>query len=156
MKIFRAAFSALLLLFTLMACAHDGEVVVGAITTDDLLAQYPDFNQAYQQSEFTAVELAQVKAWPEQLKVTTYFGTWCHDSQREVPKMLKILALRPVISSQLIALDINKSDPEGRAAGADIAFTPTFVITLDGKEIGRIVERPETSLVSDISAMLTI
>ncbi|WDE00167.1 thioredoxin family protein [Thalassomonas actiniarum] len=154
MKIFRTITLSALLLFTLVACAHDGKVAVGAINTDELLAQYADFSQAYRQVELSEQELAQVKRWPDKLEVTTYFGTWCHDSQREVPKMLKILALRPELSSQLIALDINKSEPEGRASDAGIAFTPTFVITLDGRELGRIVERPETSLVADISAFL--
>ncbi|WDE06514.1 thioredoxin family protein [Thalassomonas viridans] len=156
MKIYRAIGLAAFLLFTLVACAHDGKVAVGAINSDELFSQYPDFSQAYQQAELSAPEQEQVKGWPEKLKVTTYFGTWCHDSQREVPKMLKILALRPDLSSELLALDINKSDPEGKAADAGIAFTPTFVVTLDGQEIGRIVERPETSLVGDISAMLAI
>ncbi|WDE12941.1 thioredoxin family protein [Thalassomonas haliotis] len=156
MKIYRVITSTALLLFTLMACAHDGKVAVGVIKPDDLLAQYADFSQAYQQAELTGQELAQVKAWPDKLEVTTYFATWCHDSQREVPKMLKILALRPELSSQLIALDINKSDPDGKAADAGIAFTPTFVVTLEGREIGRIVERPESTLVTDINAMLAI
>lgn len=154
MTIYRALTSAALLLFTLMACAHDGKVAVGVINSEELFAQYADFSQAYQQAEISKQELEQIKAWPDKLQVTTYFGTWCHDSQREVPKMLKILALRPKLSSQLIALDFNKSEPEGKASDAGIAFTPTFVITLDGQEVGRIVERPETSLVADISAFL--
>ncbi|WP_281556226.1 thioredoxin family protein [Thalassomonas sp. RHCl1] len=154
MKTFRAIISSALLLFTLTACAHDDKVAVGIISTDELLAQYADFSQVFQQVDLTEQELAQVRSWPDKLQITTYFGTWCHDSQREVPKMLKILALRPELSSQLIALDLNKSEPQGKASDAGIAFTPTFVITLDGQELGRIVERPETSLVADISAFI--
>jgi hypothetical protein len=54
----------------------------------------------------------------------------------------------------LLALDYQKSEPNGRAKEANIKYTPTFIISLAEKEIGRIIERPKESLVGDISDML--
>jgi hypothetical protein len=47
---------------------------------------------------------------------------------------------------ELVALDFNKTEPKGRAALQGLEYTPTFVFLVAGEEIGRIVERPDTSL----------
>ena len=93
---------------------------------------------------------------PADLKVKILFGTWCHDSEREVPRMLKLLAASHVKEENisLIALDIRKEEPEGRAKALDVRFTPTFVFFSDGIELGRIVERPTESLQADIKAIV--
>ena len=80
------------------------------------------------------------------------FGTWCHDSEREVPRLLKLLAASGVKeeSISLIALDISKEEPEGRAKVLDVRFTPTFIFFSDGIELGQIVEQPSKSLFEDI------
>jgi hypothetical protein len=54
----------------------------------------------------------------------------------------------------LIALDIRKEEPEGRAKALDVRFTPTFIFLTGGTEMGRIVERPNVNLEHDIKAML--
>ena len=156
MKTYRCTLLSVFLLFTLTACANDSQMAVGKITPAELFTQYPQFAQAYHDFELPAQEQLQVKDWPQNLQVTAYFGTWCHDSEREVPKMLKLLALNSAIKIRLIALDGKKSDPQGLANDAGISFTPTFVITLDDKEVGRIIERPENTLITDINVMLAI
>ena len=85
------------------------------------------------------------------------FGTWCHDSEREVPRLLKILDALGVEDDRLmlIALDWDKREPLGRAREAGVEFTPTFVFYVDGREVGRIVERPEVSLEQDIERIVS-
>lgn len=72
--------------------------------------------------------------------------------------MLKLLAASDVKEENisLIALDIRKQEPEGRAKALDVQFTPTFVFFSDGIELGRIIEQPAASLEEDLSALLTI
>ena len=85
------------------------------------------------------------------------FGTWCHDSEREVPRLLKILDALGVGDERvtLIALDWDKREPRDRARDAGVKFTPTFIFYLDGSEAGRIVERPEVSLEQDIARIVS-
>ena len=37
-----------------------------------------------------------------------------------------------------------------------LKYTPTFILMRDGKEIGRVVERAETSLIQDLQALAAV
>ena len=50
-----------------------------------------------------------------------------------------------------MAPDLNKDDPQNLARSNNIKYTPTFVVYLGDKKIGRIIERPIVSLVDDIT-----
>lgn len=124
---------------------------VGDISQTELLDRHEVFKRNYD-----AYEVASgVDGLPPDLEVTILFGTWCHDSEREVPRMLKLLAASGLKkeSISLIALDIRKSEPEGRAKALDVRFTPTFIFSRAGIELGRIVERPESSLRGDVATL---
>ena len=125
---------------------------VGDISKTELLDRHEVFKRNYD-----AYEVASgVDGLPPDLEVTILFGTWCHDSEREVPRMLKLLAASGLKkeSISLIALDIRKSEPEGRAKALDVRFTPTFIFSRAGMELGRIVERPESSLRGDVATLI--
>ena len=129
---------------------------VGDINQQALFAGYPEFNANYQAYKPSAESVASFKAsLPEALEVRVLFGTWCHDSEREVPRLLKLLDLAgiPNESVELFALDRKKKDPGGMADAMGVKYTPTFIFYVDGGEIGRIVEKPEISLISDISRL---
>ena len=148
---------ALISAFMFVACANTHEQndhAVGEIKQEQLLAKYSAFLESYQSFEIDPLQKSQIQNWPADLKVEVYFGTWCHDSEREVPHLLKALQSYHQESITLFALDTNKNDPQGRAQKMKVKYTPTFVVYLAGKEIGRIVERPDQSLVDDISLMI--
>ena len=154
-------FSAILISFTLVfvsACANSqvekNSMAIGEISQKQLMRDHQSFQQSYQIVKLSDAEVAEINTWPKGLQVDVYFGTWCHDSQREVPKFLKILAENSNISTRLFGLDYAKSEPSGAARSHDIKYTPTFIVYQNNKEIGRIIERPQVSLVADISAML--
>ena len=146
----------LLLSITLFACNDDeiAEYAVGEIPASQLFEQYETFSDGFKKFELNADQISQVEQWPANLKIGVYFGTWCHDSQREVPRLLKALQNAEHVKVELIALDYDKNDPQGRAEQVDIKFTPTFIVYLAGQEIGRIIESPKQSLVDDISTMI--
>ena len=76
------------------------------------------------------------------------FGTWCHDSQREIPKLLRILEdinLKPEKIS-LIGLDYDKNEPLNRGEMLGVKRTPTIIFYKDEIEIGRIEETPKIML----------
>ena len=91
------------------------------------------------------------------LHVQVLFATWCHDSEREVPRLLKILETAGVESSavELVALDFNKTEPKGRAVSKDLQYTPTFIFSVRDEEIGRIVERPVGTLEAAIGSIMS-
>lgn len=150
---FNKAVAALFISISLTACASTTAKVedhVGDINAQQLLTTYTKFDHSYQSFELTETQVTQIKSLPDDLVIDIYFATWCHDSQREVPRLLKAFANKPQINVNLIGLDYHKLDPAGRAEDAGIKFTPTFIISRNGHELGRIIERPQVDLISDI------
>ena len=90
------------------------------------------------------------------VEIYMLFGTWCHDSKREVPRLLSLLNKLDVPENQinLIGLNFKKNDSQDRGKKFQIKKTPTFVFLRNQKEIGRIVEMPEISLEADLLKIL--
>lgn len=91
------------------------------------------------------------------MSITIFLGSWCHDSQREVPALLKILdtiSFNPGNLS-IVALSVNKDTPSKIEAKSGITRTPTFVFYRNGREIGRYVEQARKSLEQDILDIVT-
>ncbi len=88
--------------------------------------------------------------------IKVFFGSWCGDSKRELPKFYKVLEAANFPESQLevIALDRTKEaykqGPNGEEKGMQIHRVPTFIFYKDGKEVNRIVEYPQASLERDM------
>jgi len=144
---------------TLVGCIitsdHEAAAMpVGEISQQQLLTEHQSFSDGYQDYVLNAEQVAQVKQWPEDLSIDVFFGTWCHDSQREVPRLLKINQSNHNVSVNLIALDYNKSEPKQRAQQYQIKYTPTFIVSLNGNELGRIIEKPNISLIADINQLI--
>jgi len=157
LRIYTQAVAAALVLLmvtplSLHAAADRYRYPLGDISQAQLLERHEVFKRNYDAYEVTAG----IDGLPADLKVKILFGTWCHDSEREVPRMLKLLAASGVKEDNisLISLDIRKEEPEGRAKALDVRFTPTFIFLTGGTEMGRIVERPNVNLEHDIKAML--
>tara|TARA_B100000900_G_scaffold262190_1_gene223444 strand:+ start:180 stop:614 length:435 start_codon:yes stop_codon:yes gene_type:complete len=127
---------------------------VGDISQAELLERHDAFRRNYENYEV----LTEIDGLPTDLEVKILFGTWCHDSEREVPRMLKLLAASGVKEKNvsLISLDFRKQEPGGRAKALRVRFTPTFVFFSDGKELGRIVEQPHKSLETDLAAIVKV
>ena len=134
--------------------ADDIPDVVGEMSGEALLAQYPAFMDEYKSYQPSDAEIKAVSAIEDDT-LLILFGAWCHDSEREVPRLLKTLDASGLDVPQftLFAVDRKKSDPEGVAEKHGLKYTPTFILMRDGEEIGRVVERAETSLTQDLQAL---
>ena len=73
-------------------------------------------------------------------------GTWCEDSHREVPRLFKILeaANYPENRVTMIAVNRKKEAPSGEEGPFNIQKVPTIIVQKYGKEIGRIIESPQS------------
>lgn len=88
--------------------------------------------------------------------VLVFMGTWCSDSKREVPRFLRIVDGSGMTAADvdLYGLDRKKKSPDGLEEKYAIERVPTFIFLRKGKEIGRIVETPRTTLEGDILDIL--
>lgn len=84
--------------------------------------------------------------------ITVFMGTWCSDSQREIPQLYKILEAADYNMSKLkvIAVDRDKKTPNSLEEGYHIELVPTIIFNKNGKEVNRFVEFAQESLVKDI------
>ncbi|GMN11238.1 hypothetical protein MTsPCn9_20570 [Croceitalea sp. MTPC9] len=137
--------------------------LVGPINLEGLQSkQYKNwFKASYDsyQTDNTLVEIIQKKIKNYHIKL--FLGTWCGDSKREVPRMIKILerANFPMENLELIALDRRKGyykkSPNGEEKGWNILKIPTMIFLKNDKEVNRIVESPINSLEEDILAIIS-
>lgn len=97
-----------------------------------------------------------IKAMANRYSVQLFFGTWCGDSKREVPRMLKVLYQSGFKDTaiDLVAVSnhdtLYKQSPLHEERGLNIIRVPTLIVYQSGKEIGRIVETPVESIEKDI------
>lgn len=101
--------------------------------------------------------LDEVKPLLADVKIKIFMGTWCEDSQREVPHFYKLLDIMKLNDTnlELVTVDEEKETPEHLEDGFNITNVPTFIFYRDGKEINRIVESPVVTLEQDILSILS-
>ncbi len=91
-------------------------------------------------------------------QIKVLMGTWCGDSKREVPKLIKILdeANYNYEKLELHAVDYNKTTPSKIEEDLDVQMVPTIIFYKDGKEVNRFVEYPQgESIEEDIAKIVT-
>jgi tetratricopeptide (TPR) repeat protein len=99
-------------------------------------------------------QLKKIKAEKTTLKIV--FGTWCGDSKRELPRMLKALHAAGFSDAniELIGVhreaDVYKQAPNREEKDLNVYRVPTFIVYEKGKEVGRINEFPVESLERDL------
>ena len=127
--------------------------VVGDISIKTLFENHEGFQDNYE--EYQPGNLLDPALF-RGVEIYMLFGTWCHDSKREVPRLLSLLNKLDVPENQinLIGLNFMKNDSQDRGKKFQIKKTPTFVFLRNQKEIGRIVEMPEISLEADLLKIL--
>ncbi|HEX5794033.1 MAG TPA: thioredoxin family protein [Rheinheimera sp.] len=124
----------------------------GAISTEALLAQYPQFAAEYTRYQPDAPAIEKMQSL-HGLQLVVLFGSWCHDSEREVPRLLKLLQQSQVAidSLQLHAVNRQKQHPQQLHTNYGLVYTPTIIVLQHGHELGRIIERPQQSLAEDLA-----
>ena len=84
--------------------------------------------------------------------IELYMGVKCHDSEREVPRLIKILDEIKFLDNKLkiYLLKQNKTSDSGFEKDKNITNTPTIIFYKNSIEINRIVEFPVETLERDI------
>ncbi len=112
---------------------------------------------AYEPDQQVLAEVADL----EDYRIQVFMGTWCGDSQREVPKLMKILEALKFPEDQLNIVAVNRSptqfkqSPGNEDVGKNIHRVPTIIVLKQGKEVNRIIETPVESLERDLQKIAT-
>lgn len=134
------------------------EILVGQISSAQM-TQYSAawFDKEYDLYKVNAERLAQIKPFLKDKRVVLLMGTWCEDSQREVPGMMKILnaAGYNTTEMEIIAVDEDKKTVEGLEKKYDLTYIPALIFFDGEKEVNRIVEFPINTLEQDMLDILS-
>jgi thiol-disulfide isomerase/thioredoxin len=127
---------------------------MGVVTQQQILT-LEVFQYRYNAYEPDKNALEQIgNAPPAEIKV--FFGDWCKDSKKHVPAFIKTmeLASNPGLQIAYINVDRQKKQPSDLIESLNIENVPTFIVFENGKEVGRIVETPKTSVEQDLADIL--
>lgn len=137
--------------------------VVGEISLEEFketvhATWFNRYYKAYQPNEKTVEKLSQLIGERE-IEVEAYFGTWCPDSRRELPRLIKLLDLSGWDTNQIKLVGVNRSKEIPNASKEEIEriqlkMIPTFIILENGIEINRFVEYAIETMEKDILRIL--
>jgi tetratricopeptide (TPR) repeat protein len=119
------------------------------------------YDSGYKSYSTAENALADLTSSLDSVELEVYFGTWCSDSTRDVPRLNRILddAAFPLDHLEMIALSDHpgefKFSPGGKEKSRLIHRTPTIVVLRDGQEIGRIVQNSIGTLEEDLLRITT-
>lgn len=116
------------------------------------------FDDEYKNYVPNQLVINSIKPLKNEIKVLVVAGSWCGDTQRELPRFFKIINSIGVPNNQIemIMVDENKKTAAFNISVIQVTNIPTFIFFKDGKELGRIIEKPQTTLEDDLAKMLQI
>ena len=127
----------------------------GRLSLPDVLDSSPGFRApmlAYTPDEESVKFLA---SYPRPVELRVFFGSWCHVCEQALPGLMRVLAdaknknLHPVFMGMPREF---KAEPT--AVSAHVAKLPTLIVSVQGREVGRIEGRPSDSWEKDLWRML--
>lgn len=138
-----------------------GPMWVGSVEPDHLTRAPFDewYESGYEGYVANAGTVAALSTALDAVEVEVYFGTWCDDSQQEVPRLIRVLDDAGFAPDRLAMIAFSdhpgefKLSPGGKERQRLIHRTPTIVLSRDGREIGRIVQYPLDSIEEDLLAI---
>ena len=89
--------------------------------------------------------------------MTVYLGTWCSDSRRELSRFWRAIdeaGGEVAFELAYVGVSRDKDEPAEALAGLGLEYVPTFVVEIDGVEVGRIVEESPNGIEHDLAALL--
>lgn len=135
--------------------SHQGSA--GSLGVDELWQQAPLWHELHGAYEPDPSAVEAFAAEDRELEVTVAFGTWCGDSRRSVPRLLKALteASNPKITVNLVSIERSFTEPLDFVRQEQVTNVPTIIVRSGGEELGRFVERPRSEVVEkDLAAIL--
>ncbi len=143
----------------IMDTKADQEILIGYCTRDGLVSSpfSSYFKAGYAKYKPDPAILKEMRPKINGVTITIIMGTWCSDSQEQVPRFFRILDSLRVYIEPLTIICVNKDKQGGTVSleGLNLEKVPTFIFYRDKKELGRIIESPTGTLEKDMLAIVS-
>ncbi|MGZ5513518.1 MAG: thioredoxin family protein [Candidatus Aminicenantales bacterium] len=142
-----------LALIPLFAAGQDLE---GPTSREAILEHTPAWQDLVAAYQPKPKALDKLRGLVREVRIEVYFGSWCPDSMAHVSAFFKILDLAdtPLLQPVYFGIPEAKDKRAAYYEGKDIVKLPTFLVIVDGREAGRIVETPKKSVEEDLVRIL--
>lgn len=137
-----------------------GEMLLGKIKLEALKNDpfKTWFNEGYANHPLDTLAIDSIKPLLSGVKLKVFMGTWCEDSQREIPALYKILqqcAFNFKDNMEVVAMTHDKTTPFLFEKDLNITYVPTLIFYENNIELNRIVEYTQQTLEKDILTILS-
>jgi len=118
------------------------------------------FDTAYTKYTVDSSIIPKIAPLLQNKEIEIFLGSWCGDSKRETPRMIKILQAASFDTAHLRLIFVDnstktyKQSPQHEEKQKNIHHVPTIIVYENDKEIGRIIESPVASLEKDLLSIL--
>ncbi len=142
---------------------NGNEMLIGCCTREALL-QEPFatwYIKNYNDYSIDTIAANEIRKNVSNKQFILFLGTWCGDSRRETPRILKIFDYCNINPEQIKMVMVSNHDsaykqsPSHEERGMNILRVPTLIILENNKEINRIVESPIESIEKDLLKIIT-
>lgn len=136
----------------------DGMMLLGKINRkgfeDELFSSW--YNEQFEEHILDTIVVEMLKPKLKNVSIKVFMGTWCSDSQREVPALYKVLdaAEYDYSNLEMIAVSHEKETPNHLEKDMDIQYVPTIILYKNNNEIGRYVEFAQENLEKDLLSII--
>ncbi|WP_123891710.1 hypothetical protein [Chitinophaga costaii] len=120
-----------------------GKVPLQTLMNDSAFRWFYTGVNKYQPGSSAAVDF--IKSKRTKFNVVAIGGTWDPASQDALPKLVKILILASYSTETIDIYGVDQKNDAGVNVPFKFKRIPTFIITREGKEVGRINGNPEGS-----------
>ena len=154
----KALYLIFILLVANLSIAQNQNIIGETNKVDILSTSHRNwFEDNYQNYKPQPESIKQLKALfkKNDYSIEVYFGTWCSDSQREVPRLIKLLekANFNFDHFELVGVGRDKKVPnvsKEQQKKLHITNVPTIIVYQNGHELNRFVEYAQESLEKDL------
>ncbi|MDC3051560.1 thioredoxin family protein [Bacteroidota bacterium] len=130
------------------------EILLGEVNIDQLKEYTKDWSSNYNANSDV---LEKIKPLIKKRGIVLIMGTWCEDSEREIPAFINILESinYDIAKMRIIAVDEDKKTPNFIEKNYELINIPTIIFYDNKNEINRIVEFPIKSIEEDMLDILS-
>lgn len=138
--------------------AHSSQKLVGSFNLDSLLQAplkewFEPTYAAYNANNELITKIK--KLLTKEYSFEIFFGAWCGDSKRELPRFYKIADAIGIQEQKIKLMGVDSGDaykqgPNAETRGKGIYRVATFIVLKNNIEVGRLIEHPVTSLEEDM------
>ncbi len=134
-----------------------GQELTGPVSREAILEHSPSWQDLVAAYQPKPEALEKLRGLGREVRIEVFFGSWCSDSMAHVSAFFKILDLvdSPLLQPVYFAVPEDKAKREPFLEGRkDVTKLPTFIVLVDGRETGRIVETPQRTVEEDLVKIL--